>query len=445
MQNFNDPTQHFMIKAVNQHLSKLGYRSVETIRFSYEPNCQQRSMSKAMSYQGLTKASYKQKSYMLKWQLSSSSLNNPTNLDNEIEVIKQLQQTSLNVDQGLINHAFIAPQNIGMADGLYNDCLHTGYLDDVFLDTKSLNTNSLKSNCLKCNWLDDNRWQFSSLVMPYFIKGSLKDYLSLNELSNQHKAQLAINLAMCIQWLHSQGWVHGDIKPSNFLLNSLPDSQVNSNINSMVIHNIFEPQFKQLKGEGTQLTPIAYLNDWACARPLVQDNDLRTYKAVYPTFKESVEKQSVEKQSIEKQSAEKQSTVESCSVIKSKGLERKMRKGTPAYFAPECWHGSQITSQSDLYAFGITLFELFEERKPYQLSKFRIEHTPSFDIEATSLDEKYDYLSEWAILHCQQNIPLLSDPFRMFQPVIDKLLAKKIENRYPTIEDTITALQNIHL
>jgi len=47
----------------------------------------------------------------------------------------------------------------------------------------------------------------------------------------------------------------------------------------------------------------------------------------------------------------------------------------------------------------------------------------------------------WARLHCQKEIPLLPYQWERLQPIIDKLLAKRIENRYQSIDEIIDVLQ----
>ena len=39
--------------------------------------------------------------------------------------------------------------------------------------------------------------------------------------------------------------------------------------------------------------------------------------------------------------------------------------GTPAYMAPEQWAGQEVTAQSDLYALGLMLYELFTGQAVY--------------------------------------------------------------------------------
>ena len=85
--------------------------------------------------------------------------------------------------------------------------------------------------------------------------------------------------------------------------------------------------------------------------------------------------------------------------------------------------------QSDIYAFGITLFELLVGEKPYQLKKKEM--------------DKQKLSSQWAVLHCQQPIPLLPKQWSSLQPVIDKLLAKRTENRLKNMQEVIKLLKAI--
>lgn len=130
-----------------------------------------------------------------------------------------------------------------------------------------------------------------------------------------------------------------------------------------------------------------YLNDWACAQPVLKDLGI------------------------------------------NKTQSKSRVQGTPAYLAPECWQGEPITVQSDLYAFGITLFELLVGEKPYQLQEKEL--------------DKQKLSSQWARLHCQQPIPLLPQQWSSLQPVIDKLLAKQTRNRFEKMETVIQELQQV--
>lgn len=312
MQNKN-ARQQMIRQRVDSQLAQQGYTLCKALRLSYEVN-----EPNQLSYQGLTKAEYEVAPCIIKWQLQPSDKSNSSSLDTEIANIKQLQQSYRVQCQKscpeLIQYQFIKTSIIDM---------------------------------------QGEQWQLTGLVMPYFHLSSLKYYLRGSLLTKPQKLQLALALAKCVHQIHQVGWAHGDIKPSNFLLDS---SQV-------------------------------YLNDWACAQPLLEDLEV------------------------------------------SKASADPRLQGTPAYLAPECWQGKPITVQSDIYAFGITLFELLVGERPYQLQKKEM--------------DKQKLSSQWAVLHCQQPIPLLPKQWSSLQPVIDKLLAKQTRNRFEKIETVIEELQII--
>jgi len=107
-------------------------------------------------------------------------------------------------------------------------------------------------------------------------------------------------------------------------------------------------------------------------------------------------------------------------------LEEASPTGTPAYLAPERWQGQGATVQSDIYAFGITMYEILAGRRPFQVS-------------ANSNDK----LKAWAIEHCQQPIPKLSSEYSRYQCMVDKALAKRIERRYQSMEDILKDLMSL--
>ncbi|WP_019672936.1 serine/threonine-protein kinase [Psychrobacter lutiphocae] len=194
----------------------------------------------------------------------------------------------------------------------------------------------------------DQKWQCVGFIMPYLFEASIKDYLARNDGDNQslnicHKLDLAQAMASSLKQLHGLGWIHGDIKPSNFLL-SRTDSKITT-----------------------------YLSDLSCA---LQPGD-------------------------------------------NVALTTTLLSGTPAYLAPECWQGQLKNQQSDIYAFGITLYEIVMGKRPFIL-------------------DNLDDLQGWAQLHCQQPVPLLSaqlqEQYPALQTIIDKLLAKQISNRYQCMD-----------
>ena len=312
MQDAMQYIRHQMIRQrVDSQLAQQGYISCKALRLSYEVN------ENEVSYQGITKADHENIAYILKWQLQPTAKSYNSSLDAEIANIKQFQQ------QGWQQQAS------------YPELIQYQFIKTSIID------------------IQGEQWQLTGLIMPYFHLGSLKRYLHGSSLSKPQKLQVALALAKCVQQLHQIGWIHGDIKPSNFLLTS---SQV-------------------------------FLNDWACAQTVLKDFGVN----------ETQSKSRVQ--------------------------------GTPAYLAPECWQGEPITVQSDLYAFGITLFELLVGEKPYQLQQKEL--------------DRQKLSSQWARLHCQQPIPLLPQQWSSLQPVIDKLLAKQTRNRFEKMETVIQELQQV--
>ncbi len=97
--------------------------------------------------------------------------------------------------------------------------------------------------------------------------------------------------------------------------------------------------------------------------------------------------------------------------------------GTPAYLAPERWQGQGTTVQSDIYAFGITMYEILVGERPFAIN-------PSSS----------ELLKDWAIQHCQQPIPILPSLYGHYQCIIEKALAKKVERRYRSMDEVVEDL-----
>lgn len=102
--------------------------------------------------------------------------------------------------------------------------------------------------------------------------------------------------------------------------------------------------------------------------------------------------------------------------------------GTPSYMAPELLDDPHITIQSDMYAIGVTLFEMVFGRLPVKLD------------EQLSLQEQLQrkhslpirYPSQWPLL-----LPL------ELKAVLDRLLAPNPADRYASYDDLIESLDRI--
>lgn len=93
--------------------------------------------------------------------------------------------------------------------------------------------------------------------------------------------------------------------------------------------------------------------------------------------------------------------------------------GTPHYMSPEQAQGKNVDGRSDLYGLGVVLFEMLTGEVPFQGE------------EPVAV----------AVKHISAPIPKLPANLRMFQPLINKLLAKKPANRYQTGKEIVEALE----
>lgn len=100
--------------------------------------------------------------------------------------------------------------------------------------------------------------------------------------------------------------------------------------------------------------------------------------------------------------------------------------GTPAYMSPEQFTGQTVDKFGDYYSLGVVWYELLMGCLPFMAD---------------------DY-PDWAIAHCQQPVPFLGPNHQLSefacqacQPFIDKLLAKRVENRINDLANIINALK----
>jgi serine/threonine-protein kinase PpkA len=84
--------------------------------------------------------------------------------------------------------------------------------------------------------------------------------------------------------------------------------------------------------------------------------------------------------------------------------------GTPSYLSPEQARGEPVDARCDLYSLGVLAHELLTGRRPYS---------------AESAQAMLD-------LHINAPVPVLPAPFHSFQPVLNRLMAKDREQRYPS-------------
>jgi class 3 adenylate cyclase len=86
--------------------------------------------------------------------------------------------------------------------------------------------------------------------------------------------------------------------------------------------------------------------------------------------------------------------------------------GTPYYLSPEQAAHGQITTQSDLYSLGVMMFEMLAGARPFRA----------------------DSLGGLLALHISAATPALPPAHAALQPIVEKLMAKQLADRYPSAD-----------
>lgn len=92
--------------------------------------------------------------------------------------------------------------------------------------------------------------------------------------------------------------------------------------------------------------------------------------------------------------------------------------GSAAYMSPEQSRGAEVDARADLYSLGVVAYELLTGATPYQ---------------------RTDPIA-MALAHHEQPIPKLPRHQAMWQPLIDKLLAKHPDDRFANADEFLSAL-----
>lgn len=95
--------------------------------------------------------------------------------------------------------------------------------------------------------------------------------------------------------------------------------------------------------------------------------------------------------------------------------------GTPYYMSPEQAKGEFSDGRSDLYSLGVMLYEMLTGKRPFHA----------------------DSSLALGIKHIHEQAPKLPVHLFSLQPILDKLLAKKPDQRYQTARELIAALEPI--
>ncbi len=97
--------------------------------------------------------------------------------------------------------------------------------------------------------------------------------------------------------------------------------------------------------------------------------------------------------------------------------------GTPYYLCPEQTADSEPDARGDLYSLGVVLFEMLAGRLPFMGKN----------------------LAQILAAHRNQAIPRLPERLQVYQPVIDRLLAKNPQDRYADAGQFLGALNAVHV
>ncbi|WP_372863225.1 serine/threonine protein kinase [Psychrobacter sp.] len=174
-----------MLPTLTMLFSSLNYSEVSHQRIS-----QQSNNNNENDYQGLTRAQHPQfGQVMIKWQLTAATNQSLAGLTHEIGILKSINNLSANQKRFQDSLFAIAPPMLAY------ETLRVQVLDQFS--------------------------QLTILTMPYYLSGSLATQLNVRNhslLNSQRKHHFIAQSAHLIATLHSAGWLHNDIKPSNILL-----------------------------------------------------------------------------------------------------------------------------------------------------------------------------------------------------------------------------------
>lgn len=95
--------------------------------------------------------------------------------------------------------------------------------------------------------------------------------------------------------------------------------------------------------------------------------------------------------------------------------------GTPDYMSPEQAMSKPLDGRSDLYSLGVVFYEMLTGEKPFV-------GEDAFSV---------------AVKHINEPPPPLPEQYARFQPILDQLLAKDPEQRYPTADALIADLDQV--
>lgn len=178
-------------KIVHQRISQQ-YREGSTEQ-TQESDTQHIKQSRQQNcYQGLTRAQHLQYGrVMIKWEISSTS-DVPQNISD-------------------LNHEISVLQSLSVSQKIQLTTITPSVFDNYDIDIGVLGQPQ----------------RLTVLVMPYYENASLAKLLNHQRhpsLTDEQKHHLLVQSAQLLLSLHTAGWLHNDIKPSNFLLSNISNN-----------------------------------------------------------------------------------------------------------------------------------------------------------------------------------------------------------------------------
>ncbi len=105
-------------------------------------------------------------------------------------------------------------------------------------------------------------------------------------------------------------------------------------------------------------------------------------------------------------------------ILKAQNAGPSMMMGSPHYMSPEQIEGATGDGRSDLYSLGVVLFEMLTGRPPFDA------------------DDPFVVIGK----HLSDPVPALPDSISLYQPLIDKTLAKSVDARFANARELIVAI-----
>jgi serine/threonine-protein kinase PpkA len=105
-------------------------------------------------------------------------------------------------------------------------------------------------------------------------------------------------------------------------------------------------------------------------------------------------------------------------ILKAQSSSGSMQIGSPHYMSPEQIEGATGDGRADLYSLGIVLFEMLTGRPPFDA------------------DDPFAVVAK----HLTEPVPRLPEAFSLYQPLIDRTLAKNADERFSGAREMVVAI-----